>query len=168
MVTLSSCEAELVGTIEAAKEGLYQKRVLIDMGAIKNDPVEIFTDSQSVMQLMKKSYLQGRSKHVDIRFYWLKEQIEKNEFVLKYEPSETHVADALTKPLGRPTLERHTKRILDGKVLPNQAEKVCEGKSEHSLLRGESRVLFTGGECFVCRTSYRCPHTTRPPSRYGQ
>lgn len=151
MVTLSSCESELVGIIEAAKEGIYQKRVLIDMGAIREEPVEIYTDSQSVMQLMKKTHLHGRTKHVDIRFYWLKQKLEEDEFILKYEPSETHISDALTKPLGRPILDRHINRMMDGKVLPNQTEEVCESKEDASSQGESERVFHAGEQCFVCQ-----------------
>ena len=44
----------------------------------------------------------GRMKHLDLRFYWLRYEVEKGTFSVKYIPTDHMVADLLTKPLTKP------------------------------------------------------------------
>ena len=41
-------------------------------------------------------------KHLDLRFYWLRDEVEKGTFSVKYIPTDHMVADLLTKPLTKP------------------------------------------------------------------
>ena len=59
----------------------------------------VFIDNQSAMKLATDHVCQQRTKHIDIRFHFIRDHIKKGDVVLKYIPSSQNRADALTKPL---------------------------------------------------------------------
>jgi hypothetical protein len=62
--------------------------------------VRISQDNQCAMQLMKVGTGSfKRSKHVKVRYFWLKELIDEGRVQIYYVPSEVLVSDALTKPI---------------------------------------------------------------------
>jgi hypothetical protein len=99
-VSLSSTESEYIGLVAAAKEALWLKHILIELGRIPNT-IEINCDNQSTICIAKNPELHARSKHIDVRYHFIREKIENQEFVVKYQPSEELVADVLTKGLPR-------------------------------------------------------------------
>ena len=117
-VAVSSCEAELYGLFEIVHEVVAMRRTLSDMGMEQMGPTAIYLDSQSAINLMGKLAPTGRSKHIDVRFFKVKELIEKNVIALHFEPTESLVVDSLTKPLGPKQHRRLTHRMLNGEVYP--------------------------------------------------
>eukprot|EP01018_Ginkgo_biloba_P040990 Gb_08639 [translate_table: standard] len=59
----------------------------------------IFCDNQSTIALSKNPVLHGRSKHIDIKFHFIRELVKSKEIKLSYCRSKDQVADILTKPL---------------------------------------------------------------------
>ena len=66
-------------------------------------PVTIFGDNQAAILItlsnLKDPVSHSKSKHMDIKFHWQREQVEKNEVRYEYVPSSKNIADILTKPL---------------------------------------------------------------------
>ncbi|GKV49004.1 hypothetical protein SLEP1_g55778 [Rubroshorea leprosula] len=60
---------------------------------------EVFVDNVSAIDLAKNPITHGRSKHIDVRFHFLRDQVGKKAIELVYCKSENQVADILTKPL---------------------------------------------------------------------
>lgn len=100
IVALSSAESEYVALTEACKELIWIKEVLRGFDVFENTPTTTLTDSQSVIALMTNQRFSHRSKHIDLRYHFLKHQVEEGNITLKYVPTEENVADILTKPLG--------------------------------------------------------------------
>ena len=100
-VALSSCEAEFMAATLAACQGLWLRRLLKEITGQNVPPVEIKVDNRSSLDLMKNLVFHGRSKHIDIRFHFIRECVENGEISVKFVPSEEQKADILTKPLGR-------------------------------------------------------------------
>ena len=63
------------------------------------EPTIIHMDNQSAMQVAKNPKHHGRMKHMDLRFYWLRDVVEKGLLDVKYIPTTHMVADLLSKPL---------------------------------------------------------------------
>lgn len=63
------------------------------------DKATIFSDSQSTIHLSKNPVYHERSKHIDIRMFWIRDKIETEEIELEKVPSEENPADAGTKVL---------------------------------------------------------------------
>jgi hypothetical protein len=63
--------------------------------------VTIFIDNKSVIQLSKNPVLHDRSKHIDLRFHFIRQSIKQGKVNIEYSRTEDQLADILTKPLGR-------------------------------------------------------------------
>lgn len=100
-VALSSCEAEFMVATLATCQGIWLRRLLREITGQNVPPVEIKVDNRSSLDLMKNPVFHGRSKHIDIRFHFIRECVENGEITVEFVPSEEQKADILTKPLGR-------------------------------------------------------------------
>ena len=65
-------------------------------------PFKLCMDNNSAIAVAKNPEHHGRMKHLDLRFYWLRGEVEKGTFNVKYIPTDHMVADLLTKPLTKP------------------------------------------------------------------
>ncbi|AAF19226.1 Highly similar to Ta1-3 polyprotein [Arabidopsis thaliana] len=96
VVAMSTTEAEYIALAEAAKEAMWIKGLLQDMG-MQQDKVKIWCDSQSAICLSKNSVYHERTKHIDVRFNYIRDVVESGDVdVLKIHTSRNPV-DALTK-----------------------------------------------------------------------
>lgn len=110
--SLSSTEAEFVALCEAVKEALWIKYVLIDLKRSIDKPTTIFEDNQSCINMFENQKISNRTKHIDIKYHFVKEVIKNQEDIsLKYCSSKEMIADMLTKPLPIETFIRHRDNI---------------------------------------------------------
>jgi len=97
--TKSSCEAELVAASDNLGEAMHLRSFLIDQGHAV-DPIILFQDNMATMQLLENGKFSSiRSKHIDRKYFWIKDQIEKRVVTVQYTPTENMLADLFTKPL---------------------------------------------------------------------
>ena len=100
---LSSTEAEYMAVAAAIKEALWLRFLLREAGFPQDEPTVIFEDNQSCIALAKNPGKHDRTKHIDIRYHFAREQvIEYENVVLIYRPTDEMVADMNTKALGAP------------------------------------------------------------------
>lgn len=100
-VSISTMEAEYIAASEATRELVWIRRLLDEI--LENDlnvPL-YFMDNQSAIKLIKNPEFHKRSKHIDIRYHFVREKFEEGEFVLEYVSSNNMIADIFTKPLPR-------------------------------------------------------------------
>jgi hypothetical protein len=102
---LSSCEAEYMAACGAAKEAIWTKEMLHQLGHPKEEPVKILSDSESAMNLMKNPVLHQKTKHIGIQFHFVRELIEKGDVSFSYCKRDFMVADSLTKAVSRVKVE---------------------------------------------------------------
>jgi hypothetical protein len=108
---LSSTEAEYIALSQAICEGLWIKKLLLDLKFIQeNEKIVIMEDNQSTIYVAKGTE-QKRLKHIDIKYHFIKDHIEKKEIDLKYINTELQEADILTKPVGKNILDRLLPKI---------------------------------------------------------
>ena len=74
-VALSTIEAEFIAITEACKELLWVKKFLQELGVVQ-DKYLLFVDSQSVIYLGKNSTFHSRSKHIDMRYHWIRDALD--------------------------------------------------------------------------------------------
>ncbi|XP_074346212.1 uncharacterized protein LOC141684982 [Apium graveolens] len=72
---------------------------------------KVKSDNRSAIELMKNPVLHGRSKHIDVRFHFICECIERGELIVKHVATQEQRADILTKALGRVKFEEMRKAI---------------------------------------------------------
>lgn len=98
IVALSSTEAEYVSATEGVKEAIWLKGLATELGVIQ-DSVAVFSDSQSAIHLTKNNTFHSKTKHISVRFHYIRDIVASGEVtVLKIHTSE-NPADMLTKPL---------------------------------------------------------------------
>jgi hypothetical protein len=101
VVALSSCEAEYIAAATAACQGVWLARLLAEL---KGEEVSTFTmkiDNESAIALSRNPVFHDRSKHIDVKFHYIRECIEDNRIQLQSIKTEEQLADILTKALGR-------------------------------------------------------------------
>ena len=107
IVTLSSCESEYVAITHAMQEGLFLKQLLCDMSVSKHsNNVLLNVDNMGAMDLCKNPVHHQRSKHIDIKYHFIRSKVLDESFVLKYVPSKENIADIFTKPCTRLSLQK--------------------------------------------------------------
>jgi hypothetical protein len=99
IVSLSTTESEYVASTEAAKEALWLRSMIAQLFTPLDAPTTLFGDNQSAIALAKDHQYHARTKHIDIRFHFIRWVIEQGSIRLVYCPTEDMVADTLTKPL---------------------------------------------------------------------
>ncbi|KAL2230657.1 UNVERIFIED_CONTAM: Retrovirus-related Pol polyprotein from transposon TNT 1-94, partial [Sesamum indicum] len=89
---------EYIATTEAFKEALWLSGLLNEIGFLKEKPV-IFSDSQSAIQLCKNPVFHDRTKHINVRYHFIRDIVGKNEIKLEKISSDENPADMGTKCL---------------------------------------------------------------------
>ena len=103
-VALSTTEAEYIAATEAGKEMLWMQRFLQELG-LKQDEFVVHCDSQSALDLSKNATYHSRTKHIDIRYHWIREVMEKQLMKLKKIHTDKNPSDMMTKVVTREKLE---------------------------------------------------------------
>lgn len=83
----------------------YLQQLLADMLCVDKSPVVLYVDNQGAIKLAKNPVFHQRSKHIDIKYHYIRSQIDNNIF-LHYVPSNDNVADIFTKPMSKLKLEK--------------------------------------------------------------
>lgn len=97
-VSLSSTEAEFVALAKGVSEACWVRNLLNEIG-IQCCYVYIFEDNQSVIHTSKNPENHKRLKHIDIKYHFVRDFVERKIVKLQYVSTENQLADILTKPL---------------------------------------------------------------------
>jgi transposase InsO family protein len=100
-VALSTVEAEYMAASNATKEAVWLRTLLNELGETQSNATTILTDNQGSIALAKNPEQHQRSKHIDIRYHFIRERIADGVVRLEYVPGTEMVADHLTKPLAK-------------------------------------------------------------------
>ena len=106
IIALSSTEAEYIAASLALQEALWLRSLLSQLGYPQEQPTQVNEDNQGVIALCKNPKYHSRTKHIDIKYHFIREKIRSSEIVLKYCSTEDMIADAFTKPLGKVKFQR--------------------------------------------------------------
>lgn len=100
-VALSSCEAEFMAATATACQAIWLKGLLGELTKSEEKTVLLLVDNRSSIALMKNPVFHGRSKHINTRFHFIRECIERGEVRVEHVSGEEQKADILTKALPR-------------------------------------------------------------------
>uniref|UniRef100_A0A453EDK9 Reverse transcriptase Ty1/copia-type domain-containing protein n=1 Tax=Aegilops tauschii subsp. strangulata TaxID=200361 RepID=A0A453EDK9_AEGTS len=101
VVALSSCEAEYIAAATAAGQGVWLERLLGDLTEKEPEGVVLYVDNKSTIALCKNPVHHDRSKHIDIRYHYIRDCVEEGKIEVNYICTDDQLADILTKSLGR-------------------------------------------------------------------
>lgn len=106
-VTLSVTEAELVSATTCAQDMLFVMRVLESIGLKVKKPMILQVDNKGAKDLAHNWSIGGRTRHVDVREYFLRDLKEDGVILVEWIPSSENSSDLFTKNLSGPTFEKH-------------------------------------------------------------
>ncbi|GJV73824.1 retrovirus-related pol polyprotein from transposon TNT 1-94 [Tanacetum coccineum] len=103
-IAISSTKAEYIALSGCCAQVLWMRSQLTDYGLGFNK-IPMYCDNKSAIALCCNNVQHSRSKHIDIRFHFIKEQVENGVVELYFVNTEYQLADIFTKALGRERIE---------------------------------------------------------------
>ncbi len=103
VVALSTTEAEYVVATEASKEMIWLQRFMGELGK-ENDKGTLYSDSQSAIHLAKNSAFHSRTKHIQLKYHFIRSVLEDGQLKLEKIHTSQNPADMLTKVVTREKL----------------------------------------------------------------
>ncbi len=99
IVTKSSTETELVGVSDTASQAIFLRNFILAQG-YEIGPAILYQDNLSCMAWIKRGGpASERSRHIEIRDFWIQERVESGEVRVEHMPTEEMMANILTKPV---------------------------------------------------------------------
>ena len=105
IVTLSTTEAEYVAAVSAGQEIIWMCHLLSEIGYNLDVPSKLLTDNQSALSVARNPEHHGHMKHLDLRYFWLRDQVQKKHISVDHQRTDEMPADLLTKSLARDKVE---------------------------------------------------------------
>ncbi|BAU02899.1 hypothetical protein VIGAN_11249500 [Vigna angularis var. angularis] len=99
IVTLSTCEAEYVAASWSVRHAIWLRNLLQSLEIMQEEKVLIRVDNRSAIELAKNPVNHERSKHIDVRFHFIREKLKEGSVELEHVESKKQIADIFTKPL---------------------------------------------------------------------
>ncbi|GJT66927.1 retrovirus-related pol polyprotein from transposon TNT 1-94 [Tanacetum coccineum] len=99
-LAISTTEAEYVSVGKACQQALWMKQALVDYD-INLDDIPVLCDNKGAIDLSKNPVLHSRTKHIEIRHHFLRDNVQKGNISIEKVSSEDNIANILTKLLKR-------------------------------------------------------------------
>nr|GFA32470.1 retrovirus-related Pol polyprotein from transposon TNT 1-94 [Tanacetum cinerariifolium] len=126
---ISSTEAEYIALSGCCAQILWMRSQLSDYGLVFNK-IPMYCDNKSAIALCCNNVQHSRSKHIDIRYHFIKEQVEQRVIELYFVNTEYQLADLFTKALGRERIEFPTNKLGMRSFTPEMLKKLMEEDDE--------------------------------------
>lgn len=97
-IALSTTEAEFMASCEAAKNLLWLKQFFKEID-VSQDCTTLCVDNQSTIKLINNPVYHKKTKHIDVKFHFIREKVKEKLIFIKYVQSSDQLADILTKAL---------------------------------------------------------------------
>lgn len=111
IVTLSTTESEYVSGCSSGQEIMWLRNLFTEFGYTLSSPSQLYTDNQSAMAVARNPEHHGRVKHLDLKFYWLRDAVHHQHIRIDHLRTDDMPADILTKALGREKLQHMVKLL---------------------------------------------------------
>jgi len=99
IMSLSTCEVEYVAATSSVCHTIWLRKLPKMLRMPQQVPTTIHVDNKSAVALAKNPIFYKRSKHIDTRFHFIRDYIEKKEVKLAYVRTNDQVANIFMKPL---------------------------------------------------------------------
>jgi hypothetical protein len=116
LLALSSTEAEYLALFEASKTLMWLRQFLEELGYPSSSPTMVHEDNKSTITIISNGNDKGRTKHMDIRYHYVRELAQQKHLSITYCPSSQMTADILTKPLDIKSFLCHRSTLLGNLV----------------------------------------------------
>nr|GEV08035.1 ribonuclease H-like domain-containing protein [Tanacetum cinerariifolium] len=126
---ISSTEAEYIALSGCCAQILWMRSQLSDYDLVFNK-IPMYCDNKSAIALCCNNVQQSRSKHIDIRYHFIKEHVEQGVIELYFVNTEYQLADLFTKALGRERIEFLTNKLGMRSFTPETLQKLMNEDDE--------------------------------------
>ena len=99
IVALSTMESEYIAASDSTREAVWLRRLLEDLNTTQKEPTQLRCDNQSSILLARNPESHKGSKHIEVRFHYIREQILKKTISISYVDTQNQLADVLTKAI---------------------------------------------------------------------
>lgn len=113
VVAQSSCEAELYAESAAIQEVMWLNGLMAELGFDQSTHSVIYGDNQSTQTISKNGIKSDRTKHIDVKYHFITDCINKNQIKLEWVPSVDNQADIFTKALDRTKFTHFTDLLMN-------------------------------------------------------
>lgn len=113
IVTLSSTEAEYVAATDLTTELLFVKQIMNFLGMEMDEKMNIKLDNSGALSLAENKYACQRTKHIDIRYHFIRQHVENGTIQIELIKSEDNTADVFTKNLGHKSFWKHIYKLME-------------------------------------------------------
>ena len=114
-MSIFTAEAEYIAARSCYTQLLWMKKLLHDYG-ISQDTMCVFYDNTSTINLSKNPVQHSKSKHIEIRYHFIRDLVEDKVVCLEFIHTNNQKADIFTKPLNGPWFESLRKTIGVGTI----------------------------------------------------
>jgi hypothetical protein len=111
-VSLSTCESEYIALSLATRECVWLRQLLSDLGFVQ-PPTVLYEDNQGAIALASNAMVNQRSKHIDIRYHYVRQMVQRGTVTIVYCRTEEMLADILTKALHAQRFAYLCSRLMD-------------------------------------------------------
>ena len=109
----STPEAEYVAMTHGVKELLWTFQTLLTIGiSVRRLPIVVMEDNQTCIQIADNPVSQRRTRHMDVRYHFIRDQINDGIITVRYCVTRDMLADVLTKVMPRPAFLRLRDKIV--------------------------------------------------------
>ena len=98
-IALSMVEVEYIAACSTCSEAVWLRKMMTRLFDAEIDVTDIHCDNQICIKMTENSVFHDKSKHIEIRYHYIRDMVQKGDINLKYVPTEGQVEDVLTKPL---------------------------------------------------------------------
>ena len=96
---------------ETTSEAVWLRRTLNDMKQTQDKPTKIYCDNMSAVAITKNLVFHARTKHIEIRYHFIRELISKEEIVMDFISTKEQPVDFLTKAVTLEKFEKFKKQL---------------------------------------------------------
>jgi hypothetical protein len=90
---------------------LVKKKYHLKFVKSASNPVTIYYDNTTVVVMVKDPKYHGKTKHIKMRYHYIREAITEHDMILKHISTNSIVADPLTKPIAKDAFVRHVRSL---------------------------------------------------------
>jgi hypothetical protein len=113
-ISLSTTETEYIATATCCTQVLWMIQTLANLEVKYTTPIPIYCDNTSAISVSKNPVFHSKTKHIPIKYHFLREQLTNQIVQVHYIPTTEQIAYIFTKPLAKTPFEylRHKLGII--------------------------------------------------------
>lgn len=111
IIALSTTEAEYMATTAGIQESVWVKNFIEEIFNIQLGATQLFCDNKGALSLLINNSYSSRTKHIDIKTRYIRENIENRTVTVNYLPTNEMPADILTKAVSVEKIRKHSAKI---------------------------------------------------------